>query len=90
MNRPEIVLAECLDVRLRGGDPAPILSQHPEVAGEVSSLLATAERVRESAAAFYVVPEKNRLRQRTEYEFSRRETILTLLRRVLTVNLVSR
>jgi hypothetical protein len=90
MTQPQSVLAECLDLWLSGGDPGPVLGRHPDVAREVSSLLLTAQRVRDSAAGFNVTPDTARLRNRSDRIVNRRrEAILTLLRRVLTTEVAS-
>jgi hypothetical protein len=90
MTQPQSVLAECLDLWLNGGDTAPVLDRHPDVAREVSSLLVTAQRVRDSAAGFNVTPDTARLRDRSNRIVDRRrEAILSLLRRVLTIEVAS-
>jgi hypothetical protein len=90
MTQPQSVLAECLDLWLSGGDPDPVLGRHPDVAREVSSLLLTAQRVRDSAAGFNVTPDTARLRNRSNRIVNpRREAILTLLRGVLTTEVAS-
>ena len=86
MTQPESVLAECLDLWLSGADPTPVLLRHPDVAQEVSALLATAQRVRDTSAAFYVTAGTERMHSRsTRMQERRRKAILTLLRRVLTM-----
>jgi hypothetical protein len=90
MTQSQSVLAECLDLWLNGGDASQVLDRHPDVAREVSSLLATAQRVRDSAAEFNIMPDTNRLRDRSNRIVDRRrEAILTLLRRVLTSEVAS-
>ena len=89
MTQAQAVLAECLDLWLSGGDPSLVLKRHPALALEVASLLATAQRVRDSAAAFYAEPDTGRLRARSNQMIDRRhEANRTLLRRLLTVEVV--
>ena len=90
MTQSQSVLAECLDLWLGGGDPAPVLDRHPDIAREVSSLLLLAQRVRDSAAGFNVTPDTARLRDRSNRIVDRRyEANRTLLRRVLTIEITS-
>ena len=90
MTQSQSVLAECLDLWLSGGDASPVLDRHPDIAREVSSLLATAQRVRDSAAGFNVTPDTARLRDRSNRIVDRRyEANRTLLRRVLTIEITS-
>ena len=90
MTQPQSVLAECLDLWLSGGDPAPVLKRHPAVALEVALLLATAQRVRDSGAAFDAVPDTGRLRARSNRVMDgRHEVNRTLLRRLLTIEVVT-
>lgn len=48
MSELEVVLADCVDLWMRGQDPATVLQRHPGVASEVSQLLLIAQAVRES------------------------------------------
>jgi len=91
MSDPESILAECLDEWMKGGDPAPILQRNPELAEEMLALLDTAMRVRESADGFEVMPDLGRLRATTDRLSERRsEAVLTLLKRILTIQIASR